>query len=187
MNARRWWLVVVSFFLMTRPMAAHAEKTFERFTHQPSTEHPVTAELIVEHASIQPGGSTRVGVRMEIENGWHIYADPSGDAGLPTEISWHKPSGAALGSLQWPSPESFLDPGELKTFGYTGTLVVQTMLEASPRAVIGSSIPLEAEVRWLACREICLPGSASVKASLPVTSTPPTSSAQAELFELTDQ
>ena len=32
-------------------------------------EQPVTVELIAEHASIQPGGTTRVGAHFEIEIG----------------------------------------------------------------------------------------------------------------------
>ncbi len=147
---------------------------------------PVTATLITEHASVQPGGTTRVGVLFELEDGWHIYGREPGDAGLPTKIDWTVPVGATIGPLAWPPAQEFTDPGEIHTFGYSGTVVLASPLTLSGKTPL-SAVPVAAEVRWLACREICLPGSAQLTLSLPVTASAPVASTHAELFEHIDE
>ena len=94
---------------------------------------PVKAELIAEHASLQPGGRTRVGVSFELEEGWHIYAKEPGDAGLPTKITWSGPRGVTFGPLVWPVAQEFNDPGDIKTFGYSGAVVLASDLTLSPQ------------------------------------------------------
>jgi len=147
---------------------------------------PVRAALIAEHASIQPGGTTRVGVHFEMEAGWHIYADPPGDAGLPTTIRWSSPMKEArvvFGPLRWPPHQPFIDPGDIRTFGYTGSLVLDSTLQLMPSKVRGATVPILAEVRWLACKDLCIPGSTALNLTLPVSHTPQTPSPHAHLFE----
>jgi thiol:disulfide interchange protein DsbD len=154
--------------------------------HDPLSElihHPVTAELITEHASIQPGGTTRVGVHFEIEEGWHIYADPPGDAGLATTVALGTVRAASLGPWQWPKPEHFVDPGDIRTNGYTGSLVVSRTLSLPSDVQELDRMVLQATAKWLACRDICIPGKAELNLTLPVTSQPPAISTHAQLFE----
>lgn len=146
----------------------------------------VKAELIAEHASIQPGGNTRIGVSFDIEPGWHIYAQNPGDAGLPTTITWSAPSGTKFGPLRWPTPEQFIDPGEIRTFGYAGSVVLSSEMMISRRMLSGATVPVQAQVKWLACREICLPGFAQLALALPVSAVAPAVSTHAQFFELTD-
>lgn len=149
--------------------------------------HPVTAELVAEHASIQPGGSTRIGVLFDLEEGWHIYYKEPGDAGLPTQIDWSAPFGS-FGPLEWPAPHEFLDPGDIRTSGYEGLLVLTSRFtvpaewDKSPP----NPVPIAATVKWLACREICIPGSADLELMLPISDDPPAFSTHAQLFEHTD-
>ena len=151
-----------------------------------SAPSPVTAEMISEHASIQPGGTTRVGVHFEIEEGWHIYANDPGDAGLPTEVTWSGPSDVSFGFLQYPTPEHFVDPGDIKTNGYSGATVLYSTLKFKTTAPRLAAIPISAAVEWLACKEICLPGKARLELSLPVSTSSPVLSTHAQLFELAD-
>ena len=145
-------------------------------------EQPVKAELITEHASIQPGGQTRIGVHFDIEEGWHIYAKDPGDAGLPTTIAWFGPAGVTFGPLWWPTPEQFMDAGDIHTSGYTGVLVLYSPLKIASR-VSADSIPIAATVKWLACKQICVPGSTELHITLPVSATAPVRSTHAELFD----
>jgi thiol:disulfide interchange protein DsbD len=149
----------------------------------PAEDHPVTAELIVEHASVQPGGSTRIGIHFEMEEGWHIYAQDPGDAGLPTRIDWIGFEGVSFGPLQWPTPQEFMDPGEIKTHGYDGSVVLYSSLFVERQAIPERTIPLGAKVSWLACREICIPGSAQLKLELPVSTQTPLLSTHALFFD----
>ena len=145
--------------------------------------HPVKAELIAEHASLQRRGTTRVGVLLDIEKGWHIYAQEPGDAGLPTKIAWSGPRGVTFGPLVWPAPRRFIDPGDIKTFGYSGAVVLFSNLTLSPKAKPGEPVQVAAKVEWLACKEICLPGSAELELTLPVSFAKPSRSTHASFFE----
>ena len=149
---------------------------------------PVTAELIAGHASVQPGGKTRVGIYFNIEPGWHIYAQDPGDAGLPTKAIWTSllPSGAYIETPpQWPPAQTFIDPGDIHTFGYSGTLLLAATLNTMAQISV-TEISVTAHVEWLACREICLPGKADLELMLPVSTTPPALSPHAKLFASTN-
>ena len=143
-------------------------------------EQPVTATLIAEHASIRPGGATRIGVLFDIEEGWHIYAQDPGDAGLPTQVTWSGHDRIAFGSLQWPEPYEFLDPGDIRTFGYAGTVVLSSALAGSKP--LAAEARIHADVEWLACKDVCIPGSAALEFEIPVRAESPARSAHAELF-----
>ncbi len=150
---------------------------------------PVKAELIAEHASVQPGGSTHIGVHFDLEDGWHIYWKEPGDAGLPTTIVWQGPSWVSFGPLHWPPPQQFQDPGDIRTHGYSGTVVLYSTLQCQLAAIGGQyPVPLtvHATVKWLACKELCVPGSAELDLSLPVSADPPALSTHAELFDHTE-
>ena len=146
---------------------------------------PAKAELIAEHASLQPGGKTRVGVSFELEEGWHIYAKEPGDAGLPTKIAWSGPRLVTFGPLIWPVAQEFNEPGHIKTFGYSGAVVLASDLRLSPQAKAGQAIHVSAKVEWLSCKEICLPGSAQLELWLPVTEAAPNPSTHGEFFDHT--
>ncbi|MBI4342012.1 MAG: hypothetical protein HY599_01450 [Candidatus Omnitrophica bacterium] len=149
----------------------------------------VKTELITEHASIQPGGKTRVGVHFEIEEGWHIYAKEPGDAGLPTKITWSGPAAVSFGPLEYPSPQQFIDPGDIRTNGYSGSVVLYSAITFNPlRRTDGGpyeDLPLRARVQWLACKDVCIPGKTELELSLPVSANPPVHSTHAEFFDHT--
>ncbi len=166
-----------------QPQTAKSASAFEGVSAVNEQVHPVTAELIAEHASVQPGGRTRIGIRFEMEPGWHIYADPPGDAGLPTNIAWSSPSDATIGDLHWPTPESFVEE-DMKTFGYSGVVIAYSPLTISAKQPTGQPLDLQAAVKWLACKQLCVPGHATLHFNLPVTESIPAFSAHAELFDL---
>ena len=124
-------------------------------------EQPVEATFITEYACIYRNGQTKIGVLFEIKDGWHIYAENPGDAGLPTKVSWwikHWIPGVEIGPLHWPPHQEFIDPGGIRTFGYTGSLVLWNDLKVASHFT-GHIVPLSGKVSWLACKEICIPGS----------------------------
>ncbi len=168
---------------MASRASGEAESSGRRLGFGNTDLQPVKAEIITKHASIQPGGQTRIGISFDIEKGWHIYAKEPGDAGLPTEINWSAPEAATFAPIQWPKPQEFLDPGDIRTFGYSGSLVLMSDLVVSEKVSEGTILPLKAEVEWLACKDICLPGQASLLISLPVSGAAPSLSTHALLFE----
>jgi len=182
MGSRKRTLVRSSLSLFLALWACTSVGSVEVQEREDLILRPVKAELIAEHASIQPGGHTRVGVHFEIEPGWHIYANDAGEAGLPTKIHWSDSKHVVFGPLQWPPAEAFVDSGNIHTFGYKKTVLLWSTMTVVPSQVQGDAISISAKVEWLACKEICLPGSADLTLSLPIGPQPPVHSANAAVF-----
>ena len=143
---------------------------------------PVAVELITEHASIRPGGTTRVGVFFDLAEGWHIYASDPGDAGLPTDALLSGPPGVEFGPLHWPLPEDFHERGGITTHGYSGSVMLFATLTYAASSD-ADQLPLTAQVTWLACKEVCVPGEATRQLSLPVSHNEPVLSTHGWLFD----
>ncbi|HOW48941.1 MAG TPA: protein-disulfide reductase DsbD family protein [Rubrivivax sp.] len=147
------------------------------------TEH-VTAELVAERSAVAPGGTLQIGLLLQHAPQWHSYWRNPGDSGLPTTIDWQLPSGAAVGPIEWPAPER-LPLGPLVNYGYEGELLLPLAFTAPADARPGSTLALTAHVRWLVCREVCIPEEATLRLQLPVAAagTTPGSTAHTALFE----
>ncbi len=97
---------------------------------EPVSSAHVTARLVAASESIRAGEPFTILLRMEMDEGWHTYTDPPGDAGLATSIEWTLPPGFTAGPSQWPEAHDFtLAP--LKTRGYEGT--VDLPVQITPR------------------------------------------------------
>src|SRR5205823_4193386 len=51
-----------------------------------------------------------------------------------------------------------------------------------PATLSGKQAELQANVKWLACKDVCIPGEANLRLTLPVKSEEPAKSAAADLF-----
>ena len=58
---------------------------------QEAEENRVRAHLVADTPEVRPGSTVRIGIRFEIENGWHIYWRNPGGAGLATAIDFELP------------------------------------------------------------------------------------------------
>jgi thiol:disulfide interchange protein DsbD len=150
---------------------------------KPDGGHPVKAELLTEHEAIQQGGTTRVGVQFTMPHGWHIYAKEPGDAGLATQIDWTGSSPSlTFGELVWPKPKQFQDPGDITTYGYEESVLLFSPVSHAGQGKPESRVKVRAHAKWLACKEICLPGEAKLAVELPVTSDAPKPAPHGDLF-----
>lgn len=133
---------------------------------------PLQAELVAEHAALVPGGTSSLGVRLRHAPHWHSYWINPGDSGLPTTLAWSPPPGYAAGEVEWPVPKRF-GVGGLYNIGYEGDVLLPVALSVPADAAVGSNVHLVVAVKWLACREECIPGKASLSLDLPVAAEPP--------------
>ena len=124
-----------------------------------------------DRAATAPGDTFRVGIEFKIEPQWHIYFANSGDAGLPTEVSWQLPEGVTAGELQWEFPRYYLEGGMIVTYGYSDSVVLWADVAVS-EGFAGSSLEIAASAAWLVCKETCLPGSGEVALTLPIAAAP---------------
>lgn len=134
-------------------------------------EH-VDAELLPETLHAVPGETLWTALRLDHAPGWHTYWLNPGDAGLPTTIAWTLPEGVTAGEIVWPVPERFDLPGDVVDFGYTGEIFLLVPLQV-PAGFDGDTLSASAEVKWLECEEICIPGGAVVPLDVPVSASSP--------------
>ncbi|TVR48448.1 MAG: thiol:disulfide interchange protein [Puniceicoccaceae bacterium] len=135
------------------------------------TDH-VTAELVAEHTTIQPGKEFWVGLRLEMEHEWHTYWINPGDSGLPTTIDWTLPDGFEAGEIHWPYPE-YHPLGPVASYGYEREVILMVPMKAPENLEPGTAVRLSAYTEWLACKVICLPGEAEVALNLKVSADEP--------------
>lgn len=129
--------------------------------------------LVSEQTSIQPGATLRVGLRFELEKGWHIYWLNPGDSGEPPRVEWKLPAQFRAGPLEWPAPKR-LENGPLVDYGYEGEVLLTAAIRTPARPKPGGTVELQANVRWLVCHDACIPERQTVSLTLPVARDAPT-------------
>jgi len=155
MTLRRAILSTAAFFFLACALASAQEVEESR----------VKAWLVADTASVEPGSTFRLGVHFEIEDGWHIYWRNPGGAGLATAIDFELPDGFVAGPLQWPLPIAFIQSEGIPGYGYEGSVVLAA--EVTVPADFDRSRPgrVLVEASWLACKGVCVLGSAELDAS----------------------
>ena len=132
----------------------------------PAKAQHLTAELIALGPAIAPGGTQQVGLVLTMEKHWHVYWINPGDSGEPPKIAWTLPAGVSAGPMQFPIPQR-LPLGPLMDFGYEGEVVFPVTIAATSTLKPGP-LHLDAQVSWLVCAEVCVPGKAHLGIDLVV-------------------
>jgi thiol:disulfide interchange protein DsbD len=132
-------------------------------------------ELIADEAA--PSKTTWVGLLFQLEPGWHIYWQNPGDSGTPPKVAWQLPAGYRAGAIQWPTPMR-LGSGSVIDYGYEDQVLLMAPIERAANstaaaAVPVSALPIGADVKYVVCREVCIPGKAHLTLSLPAASGDP--------------
>ncbi|HEV3150373.1 MAG TPA: thioredoxin family protein [Acidobacteriaceae bacterium] len=149
----------------------------------------VKVSLLADQASISADAAhtampPHLGLLFDLEPGWHVYWTNAGDSGEPPDVKWTLPAGATVGPLQFPAPKR-LPLGPLMDFGYEGQVLFPAELHIHTGNTAGATagIPIAADVRWLVCRQACVPGKAHLTLDLPMGTGGP--SAATPLFQKT--
>lgn len=121
--------------------------------------------MIADVKEVSPGSTFMLGVELKMEPGWHTYYKESGDAGMPTSIEWVLPKGYKHGELLWQKPQKF-DDGGIVTYGYSDKTVIAAKITA-PDTIPEGEQKFVAKVKWLECKELCVPGSGETSMALP--------------------
>ncbi len=150
---------------------ADAEATPVKVAH-------VEVALMSRDLSVRPGTTAVVGLHMRMDKNWHTYwRNAGGDIGFPTTLNWTLPEGFKAGPIRWPYPEKFLDTlieGEppMASYGYKDDVVLLVDI-ATPPAIQTETVTFAVDASWLACEMMCIPGSATLSITLPVSDEPP--------------
>ena len=139
-------------------------------------------ELIAEDAALEADRVAWVGLLFDLEKGWHIYWVNPGDAGEPARIQWDLPMGFQAREIRWPTPRR-LTTGALVDYGYEGRTLLPVPLQVPASYRPGAPATLAADVRYVVCREACIPARTRVTLSIQSGAiTPAELAARRELF-----
>jgi thiol:disulfide interchange protein DsbD len=145
-----------------------------------------TLELRTENQWIAPGHKFDVGLRFQLEKGWHIYWVNPGDSGEPPRVEWRLPAGLTAGAIEWPTPRR-LASSSIVDYGYEDAVLLIIPIHAEAGLAAQHTAMLSADVKLLICsHEMCIPGKAQLSLTLPVKSQPPVPDARnSNLFAAT--
>lgn len=130
--------------------------------------------LVSAETAVRPGAATAsLGLAVRIAEGWRIYWRTPGAAGLPPQLDWDGSENLAAVAMHWPAPARFESFGQ-QSYGYQGEVVFPlTATLARP----GEALAARLAVTYLVCREVCIPGEASLTLDLPAGAAAPTAEA----------
>jgi thiol:disulfide interchange protein DsbD len=126
----------------------------------------LTAELVALGPAIAPGGTQQVGLVLTMDKHWHVYWINPGDSGEPPKIAWKLPTGMSARAMQFPIPKR-LPLGPLMDFGYEDKVAFPVTIAAASTMKPGP-MHLDAQVSWLVCAQVCIPGNAHMGIDLRV-------------------
>jgi DsbC/DsbD-like thiol-disulfide interchange protein len=118
-----------------------------------------TAKLAPRAAKPVPGGLVTVQVLLEIEPGWHIYANPAGDeSARPTVVGFEPKTPVTVLGVDYPpgTPTQFGGPDTL-ALTYEPKVTVPVRLQLKEEVAPGV-LELKMQVKFQACNDSsCLP------------------------------
>ncbi len=103
-----------------------------------------------------------VGIRLQMQDGWHTYWENPGDSGSPFEATWTTDAGVIIENVSWPTPQTIPYP-PLMTFGYEGDVVFPFQVFRSLDTKLTEII---LDFDFLICADICIPEQATLTLDL---------------------
>jgi DsbC/DsbD-like thiol-disulfide interchange protein len=158
LNSRRFSIALVALVLGFACGGIAAAQSF--------TAAHARVSLIAENNSLQPGQSAWVGVLFDLEKGWHIYWVNPGDSGERPKIQWQLPAGFQAKEIRWPTPVR-LGTGTVIDYGYEGRVLLPVPMQIPADYKSGKPVMLSADIRYLICREVCIPAKAQASLAIP--------------------
>lgn len=128
-------------------------------------------ELIADWPAASGAGKTIwTGVLFDLDPGWHIYWQNAGDSGTPPKINWQLPAGYRAGGIRWPTPVR-LSHGSIVDYGYEGEVLLMAPIERDralqqQAGAQNGAAAISADVRYVVCSDVCIPGRAHPNLSL---------------------
>ena len=103
-----------------------------------------------------------LGIKMDMQPGWHTYWINPGDSGGVIDIEWTMPKGNTVSEVSYPSPHKIPYP-PLMTFGYENYVIFPVTLSLDNP---DEDILISAKIDFLICADVCIPETALIQTSL---------------------
>jgi thiol:disulfide interchange protein DsbD len=132
-----------------------ASASYAQTTSDPVIYEQLTARLLADHSTIEPGKPFQLGLQLSPTKGWHTYWSNPADSGLPTRINWDLPNGVKAGEIQWPAPH-VAAVSDIMNYGYDQTELLLVPFTLSDD-FSDNSVTISATANWLVCADECIP------------------------------
>ena len=99
---------------------------------------------------------------FEVADDWYLYSPGRNDSGYPPTVELALPDGWKAGELQWPAPERHLGEGDILDHVYYEDLVLLQEIAVPVDFEPKDRFEIQAEVSWLACKGMCVPGDTEI-------------------------
>ena len=127
----------------------------------------VKVSLHTQYDAVNPNQNLGVLLKFKMTPGWHIFSQNPGEVGMPTKVEWKLPLGYEVSELGWSRDEEFESDGIVQR-GYGDTAYYQAVIH--PETTTLERAELEVKIKWLACRDECVPEQRTFVLKLPVSS-----------------
>lgn len=107
--------------------------------------------------------AVQFGLQIKVSEGWKTYWRYPGEAGAAPRMNWNGSDNVAGITVDWPAPYRFSAFG-FDNFGYDSNVILPITL--TPK-IAGAPVTLALKLDYLICSDICVPGQADLRLSLP--------------------
>jgi len=135
--------------------------------NQPMDEH-VTISAATDFTGIHPGASGVLAITFDIEEDWHTYWPGVSDSGFGIKLAINTSDEITLGEPIWPTPERYLQPGDILDHVYEDSAMVLVPFTIADDASPDDLLIFDINADYLVCKEVCLPGKASTSTSITI-------------------
>ena len=104
-----------------------------------------------------------IGLEYQMEPGWKTYWKSPGDGGFAQTISWDNSTNVKNVNILWPTPIEFEILG-LTSVGYQNDVIFPLEIELENKL---KNTFLNLHVNFLICKEVCIPGDATLFLEIP--------------------
>ena len=104
-----------------------------------------------------------IGLEYQMEPGWKTYWKSPGDGGFAQTISWDNSTNVKNINILWPTPIEFEILG-LTSLGYQNDVIFPLEIELEDKS---KNTFLNLHVNFLICKEVCIPGDATLFLEIP--------------------
>ena len=104
-----------------------------------------------------------LGLEYKLNNGWKTYWKSPGEGGFSQLINWESSTNISNLDILWPIPEYFEILGFISV-GYTKEIIFPLKLKIKD---INKKTSIVLDLNYLTCKDICIPGNANLKLTIP--------------------
>jgi DsbC/DsbD-like thiol-disulfide interchange protein len=124
---------------------------------------PSSRVRLVAGGTKTAGGTYLAGIEIVMEEGWKTYWRMPGDAGVPPSFDWSGSTNAASINVLYPAPMRMAEAGG-QVIGYKHAVFFP--VEVKPQDA-SRPVALKLALEYGICRDICIPASTKLDATLP--------------------